>query len=117
MNETTTFGVELTLIGMGIVFFALMLIVLAITIMRRLDERWRASEKAGEEAAFGKAPNVDYTTLVLLSAAVATMFVGRSRIRSIRRLAPADFESSPWSVTGRAVLQGSHVITGRSARP
>lgn len=116
MNDHLVFGLELTLVGMGIVYFALVLIVAAISGMKRLDERWRAAEQAGDEAAFGKSPNVDYTTLVLISAAVATMLVGRARIRSVRRLAPADFASSPWSVTGRAVLQGSHVITGRSPR-
>jgi len=48
---------------------------------------------------------------VLLSAAVSTIFLGRARIRSVRRLLPTNHIASPWSVTGRSVLQGSHVIS------
>jgi hypothetical protein len=47
---------------------------------------------------------------------VATIFLGRARVRSIRRLLPTDFVASPWSVTGRSVLQGSHVISKHSPR-
>ena len=112
----TNLGLELTLIGMGIVFVALLLIAGAISLMRRLDDRWQRREADAEEAAFGKAPNIDYTTVVLLSAAVATIFLGRARIRSVRRLLPTDFVASPWSVTGRSVLQGSHVISKHTPR-
>ncbi|MCL4836766.1 MAG: OadG family protein [Thermoanaerobaculia bacterium] len=110
------FGLEITLVGLTVVFVALLVIVGAVALMRRLDERWQKSEEAADEAAFGKSPNIDYTTVVLLSAAVATIFLGRARIRSVRRLLPTDFVASPWSVTGRSVLQGSHVISKHTPR-
>ncbi len=117
MNFThQQFGLEITLVGLGIVFLALLLIAGAITLMKRLDERWQESERRSEEAAFGLAPTVDSTTVVLIAAAVATLLVGRHRIRSVRRLSAADSPSSAWSVTGRAVLQGSHVIAPRAPR-
>jgi len=112
----TGFGIEITLVGITVVFLALLLIAGAVSLMRRLDERWQRSETAAEEAAFGKSPTIDYTTLVLVSAAVATIFLGRARVRSVRRLLPTDFVASPWSVTGRSVLQGSHVISKHSPR-
>lgn len=112
----TNLGLEITFVGMGVVFVALLLIAGAVSLMRRLDERWQRSEAADEEAAFGKTPNIDYTTLVLISSAVATIFLGRARVRSVRRLLPTDFVASPWSVTGRSVLQGSHVISKHSPR-
>ncbi len=111
------FATEITLVGLGVVFVALWVIVGVVSIMRRLDVKWQAREEAAEEAAFGKSPTIDYTTLVLISAAVATVFLGRARIRRVRRILGADFVSSPWSVTGRAVLQGSHIITKATPRP
>jgi Na+-transporting methylmalonyl-CoA/oxaloacetate decarboxylase gamma subunit len=106
-----SFAIEITLVGMGVVFVALWVIVGVISLMRRLDAKWQSSEAEAEEAAFGKSPTIDYTTLVLLSAAVSTIFLGRARIRSVRRLLPTNHIASPWSVTGRSVLQGSHVIS------
>jgi Na+-transporting methylmalonyl-CoA/oxaloacetate decarboxylase gamma subunit len=110
------FGLEITVVGMGVVFLSLLLIVGAITVMKRLDERWQESERRHDEEAFGLPPTVDATTMVLISAAVATLLVGRSRIRSVRRLLPAEEPSSAWSVTGRTVLQGSHVVSVRGPR-
>jgi Na+-transporting methylmalonyl-CoA/oxaloacetate decarboxylase gamma subunit len=110
------FGLEITLVGMGIVFLSLLLIVGAISLMKRLDERWQAAEARSEEEAFGRTPTIDLTTLVLIAAAAATLVAGRHRIRAVRRLTPADGPSSAWSVTGRTVLQGSHIISPRAPR-
>ena len=46
--ETLRFGLEISLIGMGVVFLGLLLVTGAITAMRRLDERWQAAERRGE---------------------------------------------------------------------
>ena len=112
-TDTLSFGLEISLIGMGVVFLGLLLVTGAITMMRRLDERWQAAERHGEAAALLAAPTVDSTTLVLLAAATATLVAGRHRIRGVRRMLPGEGAASAWSVTGRAVLQGSHVMSSR----
>lgn len=112
-EDPITFGLEITLVGMGVVFVGLLLVTAAISLMRRLDERWQAGERQGETAALLATPTIDSTTLVLIAAAVATMVGGRARIRGVRRLLPGESAASAWAVTGRAVLQGSHVITPR----
>ncbi len=106
-------GLEISLIGMGVVYLGLLLVTGAITLMRRLDERWRAAEKQGEVEALLAAPTIDSTTLVLLAAAAATLVDGRHRIRGVRRMLPGEGAASAWAVTGRAVLQGSHVMSSR----
>lgn len=114
-DGTMSFGLEITLIGMGVVYIGLLLVTGAITLMRRLDERWQAAERQGEADAVLAAPTIDSTTLVLLAATVATMVVGRHRIRGVRRMLPGEGAASAWAVTGRAVLQGSHVMSPRSS--
>ncbi len=110
------FGLEITLVGMGIVFLSLALIAGAIRLMRTVDERWQAGERQREEEAFGRKPTIDTTTLALIAAAAATLIAGRHRIRAVHRLQAAGAPSSAWSVAGRTVLQGSHVITPRAPR-
>jgi Na+-transporting methylmalonyl-CoA/oxaloacetate decarboxylase gamma subunit len=114
--DAPDFGLEITLVGMGIVFFALGLVVVAISLMRRLDERWQATERTADAAAFDRPPTIDTTTLVLLAAAAATLVVGRHRIRAVRRLGPGGAPAGAWSTTGRAVLQGSHVVVPHPVR-
>lgn len=116
MTGTSGFALTITVVGLAIVFLVQVAIAAVVGLLRRLDERWRAAEAAREAAALGRRPTLDDTTLVLVSAAVATLIAGRTRIRSVRRLLPADSPSSPWSAQGRAVLQGSHVIVRRRDR-
>jgi len=111
MTQNLEFGLTLTYVGLGIVFMVLSAIALAVAGMRRLDERWQHRERQEEREAFGKEPTIDATTLVLLSAAAATMIQGRFRIRGVRRLPIGGARTSAWSIQGRSVLQGSHVIT------
>lgn len=112
-NDTLRFGLEISLIGMGVVYLGLLLVTGAISLMRRLDERWQAAERQSAANALLAAPTIDSTTLVLLAAAVATMVAGRHRIRGVRRMLPGEGPASAWAVTGRAVLQGSHVMSHR----
>lgn len=112
-NGIFSFGLEITLIGMGVVYVGLLLVTGAITLMRRLDERWQAAERQGEADALLAPPTIDSTTLVVIAAAAATMVVGRHRIRGVRRMLPGESIASAWAVTGRAVLQGSHVMSPR----
>ena len=110
-------NLTLALVGLGIVFMVQLLITLVVALVRRIDRGWQDREERQAAAALGKQQNLDTTTVVLISAAVATMVGGRHRIRSVRRLLPAHSPSSPWSSQGRATLQGSHMITRRPGPP
>jgi Na+-transporting methylmalonyl-CoA/oxaloacetate decarboxylase gamma subunit len=110
MAEWLSFGLNITIIGISIVFLALIIISAAISFIKRLDDRWETREKMQTEAALDKDQSIDTTTLVLIAAAVATMIQGRYHIKRIRRLLPRGGEKGPWSVHGRAVLLGSHVV-------
>jgi Na+-transporting methylmalonyl-CoA/oxaloacetate decarboxylase gamma subunit len=114
MPEWLTFSLNFSLIGLLIVFSVLALIALFVFTIRRVDDRWQEREQAQREAALAKEQNIDSITLVLIAAAVATVVQGRFHIRRVRRLLPRDAFSGPWSVHGRAILHGSHVISKRN---
>jgi len=111
MPEWLSFGLGFAAIGTLIVFFALSIVSVSIAFLKRIDDKWQNREKKQKEEAETKEPNIDLTTLVLISAAVATMICGRFHIRKIRRLLPRDTKSSPWSLEGRVILHGSHVVS------
>jgi Na+-transporting methylmalonyl-CoA/oxaloacetate decarboxylase gamma subunit len=104
-------ALPLTLVGLTIVFCVLLLIATVITFIRYLDNWFRLrAEAAPIKEAAPVLPTIDDTTLVLISAAVATVLQGRYRIRKIRKILPLNSQRDSWSRQGRAVLQGSHVI-------
>jgi hypothetical protein len=105
----------LALAGLVIVFGVLLLISLLLTLFRRLDDRWQLREKEEEEAARTREPTIDDTTLVLISAAVSAVVVGRFRVKRIRRLLSPGQKRTPWSVQGRLILLGSHAVRRRGA--
>lgn len=117
MIDTGGIGLDLTVAGVVIVFAVLVIVAAMVAALRRLDDRWRAEEARSEERATTKPPTIDATTTAILAAAVATFLSGRHRIRSIRRIHSARdrLTASTWSLQGRAVLMGSHVITRHRA--
>jgi len=117
MDSPLTFGLTLTAVGISIVFLVLTTIALIVAALRRLDDRWKNRERREEREAFGKEPTIDATTLVLLAAAAATVIQGRFRIRRVRRLSGGASPASVWSLQGRSVLQGSHVIVRKAIHP
>ena len=110
MPEWLSFGLKFAVIGVTIVFGALAIISIAISLIRRGNDAWQKHEEVQKEAATDKEQNIDNITVVLISAAAATMLQGRFHIKSIRRLLPAHAQKGPWSLQGRAVLLGSHVV-------
>jgi Na+-transporting methylmalonyl-CoA/oxaloacetate decarboxylase gamma subunit len=96
-----------------IVFLVLALIALVVAGFRRLDEHWQRQEAKEREEALEKEPTIDATTLVLITAACATVVAGRFRVKRVRRLLSPNMPRTPWSAEGRVTLQGSHVIQRR----
>lgn len=112
MVEPMDFTLRFTITGWVIVFGALALIAVVVAMIRKVDNHWQKREAKEEAAAVEKEPTIDNLTLVLITAACATMIQGRYHIRHVRRLLPSDMASrSPWSLQGRAILHGSHVVS------
>ena len=109
MPEWFGFSVNFTFVGLLIVFGVLSLIAATVAWIRKLDDRWQERELAQEAQALEKEPSIDNLTLVLITAAAATMVSGRFHIRRVRRLLPTNAVHGQWSAQGRAVLHGSHV--------
>lgn len=100
----------LTLSGVVIVFGVLTIIALVVAFFKRLDDHWQAQEAEALVRATQKAPTIDDTTLLLITAACATVVAGRFRVRRIRRLLSPKTKRTPWSAQGRLILQGSHTV-------
>ncbi len=109
-------NLPLTLVGFLIVFGVLLVISFMISAIRQLDEKWRQTEKIQNAEMLNREPTIDQLTVVLLTAAAATVLRGRFRISRIRRLMSSDSPRSPWSAQGRSELQGSHTIQRQRKR-
>jgi len=96
--------------GAFIVFCVLALIALVVTLFKRLDDHWQKQEETKTEQALAKDQNIDDTTLLLISAACATVVGGRFKVRKIHRLLSPKRRRTPWSAQGRLILQGSHTV-------
>lgn len=110
MPEWLSFGLNITVVGVIVVFLSLSLISVVIALIRRVDENWQKREDIQNKEALAKEPTIDNITLVLIAAAAATMIQGRFYIKKVRRLLPGDAVRGPWSMQGRSVLLGSHVV-------
>ena len=104
--EMGSFG----LAGILIVFAVLSIIAAVVALLKRVDDHWQRQEAERAEQAFDKPTTLDDTTLVLISAACATVVAGRFRVRRIHRLLSPHQKRTPWSQQGRLILQGSHSV-------
>ncbi|MBT3223059.1 MAG: OadG family protein [Proteobacteria bacterium] len=104
-------GLLITVMGLVTVFAVLATIAMIVYLMQRLDEYWSGRDSVPTV----KEPTIDDLTLVLITAAVATVIEGRFHIRRVRRLGDNDRGPSAWTQRGRAVLQGSHSISKKGA--
>ena len=101
---------NLSAVGIVVVFGVLALIALVVGAIRKLDDGWQEREQAASLAALTRQPTIDETTVVLIAAACATVITGRHRVRRIRRLLSPKQKRTPWSAQGRLILQGSHAV-------
>lgn len=112
-----TRALNLSLVGVLVVFTVLSLIAGVVASVRRLDDGWQAQERERAEQAVHRQPTIDATTVVLIAAACATLITGRHRIRRIRRLLSPAAKRTPWSAQGRLILQGSHAVSRKTPDP
>ncbi|MBD3221436.1 hypothetical protein GF314_09350 [bacterium] len=103
-------SLSLSVVGILVVFVVLTLTSLVVGGIRKLDDDWKLQEEAKAAAALEKEPSIDTTTLLLISAACATVITGRFRVRRVRRLLSPRQKRTPWSAQGRLILQGSHTV-------
>lgn len=107
-------SLALSVVGILVVFVVLALIAIVVGSIRKLDDGWQRKEAEDKVEAFNKEPSIDATTLVLLSAACATVITGRFRVRRVRRLLSPRVRRTPWSAQGRLILQGSHTVSRKN---
>lgn len=101
-------GLNLTVVGLTVVFAVLALVAVAVRGLKWLDARLQPPARpapASEAEA-----QIDHTTLVLIAAAVATLVRGRYHITKVRRLPQHGPGDTAWSQQHRAVLLASHRI-------
>ncbi len=111
-NQTLLiFSLQLTIIGMGVVFFALTLIIYVLKLADRLTP-WLV--KLGGTGKHGHAAPVETPdvlapeVMAVISAAVAVAIGKRTRIRRIRYRSAQP--GAAWSVQGRASIMASHNV-------
>ncbi|PLX70133.1 MAG: hypothetical protein C0603_04115 [Denitrovibrio sp.] len=110
-------ALKLSAAGMLIVFSSLIIIALVISVMRSLDEKYTKAQERKNAPAPVKQQTLDNLTLVLISAATATVLQNKQyRMRSIRKIVSRDATVAGWAMEGRSVLHGSHVMNVKTEK-
>lgn len=115
MSPDLQTALSISAVGLVAVFSVLSLVALVVKALTAIDGRLARAEVAAAQSAAlvtASAPaqdtELDDLTLVLITAACATVVQGRFRVRQITRVAGS--RPSSWTRDGRAVLHGSHVL-------
>lgn len=114
-NNLLIFGLQLTLIGMGVVFTALTLIFFVLKLFDRLNP-WLAGFGEGdkqihEETLAGPiemSGELSPEVVAVISAAVVAAIGKNVRIRRIRYRTTSP--GAAWSVQGRVSIMASHIV-------
>lgn len=115
MGEALGIALQLTIVGMAVVFLALTLLVLLLTLFKRLDARLSRPKEVINQMDLDKVPTMPVSTeelapelVAAISAAAAIATTRKIRITRIRyrgeRPEPA------WSRQGRTAIMGSHQV-------
>lgn len=116
-------GLSLMIVGMAVVFIALVLVGQALVLIRRFGEQAAdqaektpaASTARPKAATPTRAPastgGIDPRTLAVLTAAAAAVVGGAVRIRRVQFL--RGIRSESWASSGRAMIHNSHNIQQR----
>lgn len=110
-------GLMVTATGVGVVFAVLVIMIVFINLFKALEP---VLDKAGAvfakkdskgEAAVSNSQeeqNIDNTTLVLISAAVAAYTHNKAKVRRVRVLPTKAKQGGNWAMQARSALQSSH---------
>lgn len=105
-------GGMLAIVGMGVVFFALILLNLLLSVLNKMQVRQQLLAQAQAPAippvATTAHDEIEPEVLAVLTAAVIAAIGRPARIRSVRMIQRD--ESSAWADRGRARLQASHTL-------
>lgn len=107
-HDTIGEGLLVTATGIVVVFAVLLIMIIFINIFKKLDYMWEHRENAEKAEMLNKEQNIDDTTLVLISAAVAAYTHNRAKIRRVRVLPSRAKQGGNWAMQARSVLQTSH---------
>ena len=106
-------GLALAVMGVLVVFVALLLVIAFITVLPRALAGFTSSEPIQPPAELAVDDQLSEETVVVIAAAVAESMARPHRIVRIRGLTPEDLG---WSLEGRMQLHQSHRISRRDRR-
>ncbi len=111
-------GLMVTATGIGVVFAVLVIMIIFINIFKKVEHsldkasalftKKANSEDNSTEQDKTKEQNIDNTTLILISAAVAAYTHNKASIRRIRVLPTKAKQGGNWAMQARSALQSSH---------
>lgn len=116
-HDTIGEGLLVTATGIGVVFAVLVIMIVFINIFKALEPMldkiglmFSKKDNKGEVAATSsqEEQNIDNTTLVLISAAVAAYTHNKARVRRVRVLPAKAKQGGNWAMQARSALQASH---------
>ncbi len=115
-HDTIGEGLKVTATGIGVVFAVLLIMIIFINVIKKseyvleglLNSMGKKSGSQADTADSQKDQNIDNTTLVLISAAVAAYTHKKARIRRISVLPSRAKQGGNWAMQARSALQSSH---------
>lgn len=118
VHDTIGEGLLVTATGIGVVFAVLVIMIIFINLFKALEpmldkvgKMFAKKDSKGEvdEQNSQEEQNIDNTTLVLISAAVAVYTHNKARVRRVRVLPAKAKQGGNWVMQARSALQASHI--------
>ena len=118
-HDTIGEGLKVTVTGTGVVFAVLAIMIIFINIIKAAEpaiEKFLKSvrntlgTKGADDISHDSLndQNIDNTTLVLISAAVAAYTHNKAKVRRVRVLPAKAKQGGNWAMQARSALQSSH---------
>ena len=109
-HDTIGEGLLVTATGVGVVFAVLVIMIIFINLFKALEPMLDKIDNKGEVVLPNsqEEQNIDNTTLVLISAAVAAYTHNKARVRRVRVLPSKAKQGGNWAMQARSALQSSH---------
>lgn len=118
-HDTIGEGLKVTATGTGVVFAVLAIMIIFINIIKAAEPaiekflksvRGTLGTKGADDISHDSLndQNIDNTTLVLISAAVAAYTHNKAKVRRVRVLPAKAKQGGNWAMQARSALQSSH---------